>query len=57
MKQRGMYVARQLSFKDVQFKLESVPLPLNYVSTYNSAVDFVCFSVTSLFSKLLCPSK
>ena len=49
MKQRGMYVARQLSFKDVKFKVERVPLSANYLSTYNNAVDFVCSSWSLLY--------
>ena len=41
MKQRGMYLARQLSFQGVQFNIERVPLSQDYLAAYNSAVDFV----------------
>uniref|UniRef100_A0AAY4CFC2 Protein strawberry notch homolog 1 n=1 Tax=Denticeps clupeoides TaxID=299321 RepID=A0AAY4CFC2_9TELE len=38
MKLRGMYIARQLSFTGVTFKIDEVPLSRNYVSMYNKAV-------------------
>lgn len=38
MKLRGMYIARQLSFKDVTFKVEEVPLPAKFVKTYDDSV-------------------
>ncbi|XP_066546140.1 protein strawberry notch homolog 1 isoform X2 [Amia ocellicauda] len=38
MKLRGMYIARQLSFAGVTFKIEEVPLTLDYIKMYNKAV-------------------
>ncbi|XP_044131632.1 protein strawberry notch homolog 1 isoform X1 [Bufo gargarizans] len=38
MKLRGMYIARQLSFTGVTFKIEEVPLSLDYVKMYNKSV-------------------
>uniref|UniRef100_A0A672L1W9 Protein strawberry notch homolog 1 n=1 Tax=Sinocyclocheilus grahami TaxID=75366 RepID=A0A672L1W9_SINGR len=38
MKLRGMYIARQLSFTGVTFKIEEVPLTLNYIKMYNKSV-------------------
>ncbi|XP_041079445.1 protein strawberry notch homolog 1-like isoform X2 [Polyodon spathula] len=38
MKLRGMYIARQLSFSGVTFKIEEVPLTQDYVKMYNKAV-------------------
>lgn len=48
MKLRGMYIARQLSFHGVAFKIEEVPLSNDFVSIYDDAVSLV-----SLFSWLL----
>ena len=45
MKLRGMYIARQLSFTGVTFKIEEVLLSQSYVKMYNKAVKLV-----SLFS-------
>ncbi len=42
MKLRGMYIARQLSFTGVTFKIEEVPLTQNYIKMYNKAVRLVC---------------
>lgn len=41
MKLRGMYIARQLSFKGVTFKVEEVPLTNEFKQTYNDAVQLV----------------
>lgn len=41
MKLRGMYIARQLSFTGVTFKIEEVPLPQKYVNMYNKSVRLV----------------
>lgn len=41
MKMRGQYIARQLSFKGVSFKIESVPIPKDYHVIYNRAVKLV----------------
>uniref|UniRef100_H3D7L0 Protein strawberry notch homolog 1 n=1 Tax=Tetraodon nigroviridis TaxID=99883 RepID=H3D7L0_TETNG len=38
MKLRGMYIARQLSFTGVTFKIEEVPLSQKYISMYNKSV-------------------
>ncbi|XP_070844780.1 protein strawberry notch homolog 1 isoform X1 [Chaetodon trifascialis] len=38
MKLRGMYIARQLSFTGVTFKIEEVPLTQKYISMYNKSV-------------------
>ncbi|MEE6504128.1 hypothetical protein FKM82_005070 [Ascaphus truei] len=38
MKLRGMYIARQLSFTGVTFKIEEVPLSHIYVKMYNKSV-------------------
>lgn len=41
MKLRGMYIARQLSFTGVTFKIEEVLLSQSYVKMYNKAVRLV----------------
>lgn len=41
MKLRGMYIARQLSFTGVTFKIEEVPLSQMYISMYNKSVKLV----------------
>ncbi|XP_037403139.1 protein strawberry notch homolog 1 isoform X1 [Pygocentrus nattereri] len=38
MKLRGMYIARQLSFQGVTFKIEEVPLTQDYIKMYNKSV-------------------
>ncbi|XP_074474635.1 protein strawberry notch homolog 1 isoform X2 [Sebastes fasciatus] len=38
MKLRGMYIARQLSFTGVTFKIEEVPLTQQYILMYNKSV-------------------
>lgn len=48
MKLRGMYIARQLSFTGVTFKIEEVSLTQNYVHMYNKSVRLV--SETSLLA-------
>lgn len=50
MKLRGMYIARQLSFTGVTFKIEEVPLTQQYITMYNKSVKLVN---THLFSTLL----
>ncbi|KAM7392423.1 hypothetical protein PAMA_007509 [Pampus argenteus] len=43
MKLRGMYIARQLSFTGVTFKIEEVPLTQKYIYMYNKSVRlWVC---------------
>lgn len=41
MKLRGMYIARQLSFKGVTFTVEEVPLDPEFEQTYNDSVALV----------------
>ncbi|XP_074642051.1 protein strawberry notch homolog 1-like [Tubulanus polymorphus] len=38
MKLRGMYIARQLSFRGVSFKIEEVPIRSDFVHIYNESV-------------------
>uniref|UniRef100_A0A182RCZ4 Strawberry notch n=1 Tax=Anopheles funestus TaxID=62324 RepID=A0A182RCZ4_ANOFN len=39
MKQRGMYIARQLSFHGVTFKIEEVPLTKDFKLVYDASVE------------------
>ncbi|XP_052798983.1 protein strawberry notch homolog 1-like isoform X2 [Mya arenaria] len=39
MKLRGMYIARQLSFKGVTFKIEEIPIDKEFMKMYNEAVQ------------------
>lgn len=41
MKLRGMYIARQLSFHGVTFKIEEVPLSESFRKAYDDSVDLV----------------
>lgn len=41
MKLRGMYIARQLSFHGVTFKIEEVPLPESFKKIYDDSVELV----------------
>lgn len=41
MKQRGMYIARQLSFHGVTFRIEEVPISSDFVKVYNDSVKLV----------------
>lgn len=41
MKLRGMYIARQLSFTGVTFKIDEVPLTQQYINMYNKSVRLV----------------
>lgn len=41
MKLRGMYMARQLSFSGVTFKIEEIPLKNQYIKMYDDAVKLV----------------
>ena len=40
MKHRGIYIARQLSFHHVTFRIEQVPLTAQFISVYDEAVTF-----------------
>jgi len=42
MKLRGMYIARQLSFHGVSFKIDEVPLSPEFTNVYDNAVKLVC---------------
>ncbi|XP_050741416.1 protein strawberry notch homolog 1 isoform X3 [Drosophila biarmipes] len=39
MKLRGTYIARQLSFKDVSFRIEEVPMAKDFRKSYNLAAE------------------
>jgi len=41
MKLRGLYIARQLSFKGVTFKIEEIPIDKEFQKMYNEAVQLV----------------
>lgn len=41
MKLRGMYIARQLSFSGVTFKIDEVHLSQHYIKMYNKSVKMV----------------
>ena len=41
MKQRGLYIARQLSFYGVAFRIEDVALPRDFIQMYNASVRLV----------------
>lgn len=43
MKLRGMYIARQLSFKGATFAIVEVPLSDDFKQTYDDAVELVSF--------------
>lgn len=42
MKLRGMYIARQLSFHGVTFRIEEIPLDPDFKKVYNDAAELVC---------------
>lgn len=44
MKLRGMYIARQLSFHGVSFKIEEVPLSSEFKRAYDESVLLVSVS-------------
>lgn len=45
MKLRGMYIARQLSFHGVAFKIEEVPLSKEFKETYDLSVALVSTAI------------
>lgn len=49
MKLRGMYIARQLSFKGVTFKVDEVPFTDHFTKIFNESVELV--SDTPFFFK------
>lgn len=50
MKLRGMYIARQLSFHGVSFKIEEVPLSTDFEKAYDDSVLLVSFHLFHAFS-------
>lgn len=52
MKLRGMYIARQLSFHGVAFKIEEVPLAKEFKETYDRSVALVS---THIFPTMVPP--
>lgn len=51
MKLRGMYIARQLSFHGVSFKIEEVPLSDSFKKAYDDSVDLVSYLDTRIQTK------
>lgn len=55
MKLRGMYIARQLSFHGVSFKIDDVPLTDKFRKAYDSSVElvstFLLFHSLKFFSR------
>lgn len=43
MKLRGMYIARQLSFKGVSFRIDDVQLTDEFKKMYNDSVELVSY--------------
>jgi len=41
MKQRGLYIARQLSFYGVAFRIDDAPLSREFIHMYNASVRLV----------------
>ena len=41
MKLRGMYIARQLSFHGVTFRIEEIPLEPSFKKVYDESVELV----------------
>lgn len=54
MKLRGMYIARQLSFTGVTFKIEEVPLTQKYINMYNKSVRLVSGEQVESLLLVLC---
>lgn len=49
MKLRGMYIARQLSFHGVAFKIEEVPLSKDFTKIYDHSVRLVSYPKKNFF--------
>ena len=49
MKLRGSYIARQLSFHGVTFRIEEVMLHEDFKRLYDDSVKLVSFRLISLF--------
>lgn len=45
MKLRGMYIARQLSFHGVSFKIDEVPLSDKFKKSYDDSVALVSVEI------------
>ena len=41
MKLRGIYIARQLSFHGVSFKIQEIPVPKEFIKVYDNSVRLV----------------
>lgn len=52
MKLRGMYIARQLSFHGVTFKIEEVPLSESFRKSYDDSVELVSDITSALCEKI-----
>lgn len=56
MKLRGMYIARQLSFHGVAFKIEEVPLSKDFTKVYDHSVRLVSYRANiNIVNTLACP--
>jgi len=49
MKLRGMYIARQLSFHGVTFRIEEIPFDKDFIEMYDESVDLVRFDLFVMF--------
>ena len=45
MKLRGQYIARQLSFQGVSFKIDEIPVPKDFYKVYNESVKLVSLAL------------
>lgn len=54
MKLRGMYIARQLSFKGVTFEIQEVKFDAESEKMYNDSVALVSFCTVFVFSSSFC---
>ena len=53
MKLRGMYIARQLSFHGVTFRIEEIPLQPSFKKVYDESVELVRETMTVVSSLTL----
>lgn len=51
MKVSGMYIARQLSFSGVSFRIEEIGLDSDFKLVYNKAAKLVRLSFLCVFSR------
>lgn len=54
MKLRGMYIARQLSFHGVSFKIDEVPLSPEFTNVYDNAVKLVSYEYILIILFFMC---